>query len=115
IYNIAGNTWSTGPAAPSPYLLGGYTQIGQFLYLIGSFTNATGVNTTVSMRLDMSANTWSTGPAWSPGRADFALASSGTTLYAIGGDSQGGGYFDGSVEVDELQTGLWPGGSWVAS
>ncbi len=28
IYNIASNTWSAGPAAPSPYLLGGYAQIG---------------------------------------------------------------------------------------
>ena len=115
IYNIASNTWSAGPAAPSPFLLGGYTQIGQFLYLIGGFTSTTGVNTTVSMRLDMTTNTWSTGPVWTPARADFALAAAGTKLIAIGGDSNGGSFFDPSAQVDELDTSTWPGGTWVPS
>ena len=78
IYDIAGNSWSAGPASPSPYQLGGYAQIGQFLYLIGSFTSTPTVNTTVSMRLDMATNTWSTGPVWTPARADFGLAAAGT-------------------------------------
>jgi hypothetical protein len=115
IYNIASNTWSAGPAAPSPFLLGGYAQVGQFLYLIGSFTSTTGVNTTVSMRLDMATNTWSTGPVWTPARADFALAAAGTRLIAIGGDSNGGSFFDASAQVDELDTSTWPGGTWVSS
>ncbi len=115
IYNIASNTWSVGPAAPSPFLLGGYAQIGQFLYLIGGFTSTTGVNTTVSMRLDMATNTWSTGPVWTPQRADFALAAVGTRLIAIGGDSNGGSFYDPSAQVDELDTSTWPGGAWVPS
>ena len=93
IYNITTSTWSVGPAAPSPYYFGGYTQIGRFLYLIGSFTSSSSSNSTVSMRLDMATNTWSTGPAWTPARADFALAAAGTQLFAIGGDSNGGSFF----------------------
>jgi hypothetical protein len=45
------------------------------------------------MRLDMSTNTWSTGPVWNPRRADFGLAVAGTKLFAIGGDSNGDGFF----------------------
>ena len=111
IYNIASNTWSTGPSAPSPYFLGGYTQIGQFLYLVGSYTTTASVNTTVSMRLDMAANAWSTGPVWTPQRADFALAAAGAKLIAIGGDSNGGA----SAQVDELDTNNWLAGAWTAS
>ncbi len=117
IYNISNNTWSSGPAAPADYELGGYTQVGQFLYLIGTSTGdpANHTNSTVSMRLDMSTNTWSTGPAWTPQRADFALAASGSKLFAIGGDLNGGGFFDFSTQVDELETSSWPAGTWAAS
>ena len=63
IYNVSGNSWSAGPVAPAPYLLGGYTQIGQFLYCVGSFSATSPANnSSVCMRLDMSNNTWSTGP-----------------------------------------------------
>ena len=63
----------------------------------------------------MSNNTWSTGPVFTPQRADFALASNGTKLFAIGGDTTGGGFFDVSAQVDELETSTWPSGSWVNS
>ena len=115
IYNIASNTWSAGPAAPSPYLLGGYAQIGQFLYLIGGYATTTAANSSVSMRLDMSTNTWSTGPVWTPARADFGLAPAGSKLIAMGGDSNGNAAFDASAQVDELDTVAWPGGSWMVS
>ena len=116
IYNISSNTWSSGPDAPADYQLGGYTQVGQFLYLIGTSTGDTNnTNSTVSMRLDMSTNTWSTGPTWTPQRADFALAASGSKLFAIGGDLNGGGFFDPSAQVDELETSSWPAGTWTPS
>jgi hypothetical protein len=114
IYNITSNSWTTGPDAPASYQLGGYTQVGRFLYLIGSFTGNS-ANSTVSMRLDMSTSTWTTGPVWTPQRNDFALAASGSKLFAIGGDATGGGFFDASVQVDELDTGSWPSGSWSSS
>ena len=116
IYNISSNSWSGGPNAPAPYQLGGYTQLGQFLYLVGSYgPTSTSPNSNVTMRLDMSNNTWSTGPTWTPQRADFALAANGSKLFAMGGDSTGGGFFDVSAQVDELETSTWPSGSWISS
>src|SRR3954447_12753896 len=36
-YNVASNTWFTGTVAPANYQLGGYTTVGQYLYLVGSY------------------------------------------------------------------------------
>ena len=36
-------------------------------------------------------------------------------LYALGGDTQGGGFFDSTNEVDELDLSAWPGGTWTSS
>jgi N-acetylneuraminic acid mutarotase len=137
-YQISGNSWSPGAAVPAPYFLGGYTQVGQYLYLVGGFgatllDSSTGLpassvladhtvnalvpeaNSNVTMRLDMNTGTWSTGPAWTMQRGDFALASDGVKLYAMGGDAPGGTYFDATAEVDELQLATWPSGTWVPS
>jgi hypothetical protein len=114
IYNITNNSWTTGPNAPASYQLGGYMQVGHYLYLVGSYGTAI-INSAVSMRLDLATNTWTTGPTWTPQRADFALAASGSKLFAIGGDVNGGGFFDASNQVDELDTAAWPSGSWTAS
>ena len=114
IYNIAGNSWTTGPNAPAAYQLGGYTQVGRFLYVVGGYTQ-TNANSDVTMRLDMSNNTWTTGPVFTPQRADFALAASGLKLFAIGGDTTGGDPYNASALVDELETSAWPSGSWVSS
>lgn len=116
IYDIASNTWSLGPVSPAPVHFGGYTQVGRFLYVVGGWGgSAPAVNLNVTMRLDMATNTWSTGPTWVPRRADFALAALGTKLFAIGGDANGGTFFDASTQVDELETATWPGGTWVVS
>src|SRR6185369_4622279 len=37
VYDIATNTWSAGTAAPNDFLLAGYQQVGQFLYVVGGF------------------------------------------------------------------------------
>ncbi len=116
IYNIATNTWSTGPTAPTAFFLSGYTQVGQYLYVVGGWSVASpGANLTTTMRLDMSANTWSTGPVFTSARADLALASVGTRLVAMGGDTDGGTFMDPTVQVEQLDTSSWPSGSWVAS
>ena len=39
----------------------------------------------------------------------------GTKLFAIGGDSNGGTFFDESAQVDELETASWPSGTWMVS
>ena len=58
--------------------------------------------------------TWDTGPAFTPARADFALAydASQNKLYAMGGDADGGGFFDSTNLVNELDLSGWPGGTW---
>ena len=142
VYDVATNTWSAGTAAPNDFLLAGYQQVGQYLYVVGGFSpsgpvNVAGelssvlsrglakqpavplANNTTTLRLDMSSapGVWSTGPAFTPGRADFGLAyDAGTNkLYAMGGDATGGGFFDSTNLVDELSVASWPGGSWAAS
>ena len=98
VYDIATNTWSTGNPAPTGVFLSGYQTVGNYLYIVGGFTGrSVGANSTATMRLDMSTGTWSSGPAFTPQRADFALASFGTKLYAIGGDTTGGSYFDSTA------------------
>ena len=63
VYDIATNTWSTGTAPPSGIFLSGYQTVGNFLYVVGGFTPTVGVNSTATMRLDMTTGTWSSGPA----------------------------------------------------
>ena len=36
-------------------------------------------------------------------------------LFALGGDASGGGFFDFTSEVDELNLTTWPAGTWVIS
>jgi N-acetylneuraminic acid mutarotase len=119
VYDIATNTWSAGTAAPSGYLLAGYHQVGQFLYVVGGWTGGGPTGLTTTMRLDMSSapGVWENGPSFPQGRSDFGLAyDTGTnTLYALGGDLQGGGFFDSTNEVDELSLAGWPGGTWNPS
>ena len=104
MYDIATNSWSTGNPAPAGVFLSGYQTVGNYLYIVGGFTDNPAANSTATMRLDMSTGTWSSGPAFTPQRADFALASFGTKLYAIGGDTTGGSYFDSTDLVNELDT-----------
>jgi hypothetical protein len=118
--DVPSNTGTTGTAAPNPFLLAGYHQLGQYLYIVGGWTGGASTGLTASSRLDMTSapGVWSNGPAFPMGRADFGLAYDPGTdkLYALAGDAQGGGFFDSVTEVDESPTlGAWPAGTWVAS
>ena len=140
VYDVATNTWSSGTIAPNDFLLAGYQQVGQYLYVVGGFeaagpnrataaagssvlsggqSEAPDANNATTLRLDMSSapGVWSTGPAFTPGRADFALSYDAGTdkLYAMGGDANGGGFFDSTNLVNELSVSSWPAGSWAAS
>jgi hypothetical protein len=119
VYDIATNTWSPGTAAPAPFLLAGYHQLGQFLYVVGGF-DPTFVNNATTWRLDMSSapGTWETGPAFTPQLGDFGLAyDSGTNrLYSLGGDlPNDGNPFNSTAQVNELDLSAWPGGTWNPS
>ena len=139
VYSISGGSWTSGNAAPSPYLLGAYNIAGNYLYLVGSYgasplsgghsassilngakgasIAAPDANSTAVQRLDLTAGTWSTGPTWTQGRADAGLAydPASNTLYFLGGDANNGGYFDSTALVDEYTLSSWPGGAFVAS
>src|SRR4029079_11949884 len=119
VYDVATNTWSPGTAAPDNFLLAGYKQVGQYLYVAGGWTGGAPTGLTTTRRLNMSSapGVWENGPAFPMGRSDFGLAyDAGTNkLYALGGDTQGGGFFDSTNEVDELPLGSWPSGTWAMS
>ncbi len=115
VYNIGTNTSSAGTPAPvGPFLLAGYHQIGQFLYVVGGFDPGA-LNYATTLRLDMSPGTWDTGPAFTPQLADFGLAyDAGTNkLYSLGGDlPNDGNFFNSTNQVNELDVSAWPGGTW---
>jgi cell division septation protein DedD len=120
VYDVATNTWSAGTAAPSEFLLAGYQQVGQFLYVVGGWDlTSPATNKTTTFRLDMSSapGVWETGPTFTPQRSDFGLAydPAANKLYALGGDVNGNGFFDSTNLVDELDLSGWPGGTWTAS
>jgi hypothetical protein len=56
IYNIAGNTWSTGAAMPQANTFGSAVSSGAFIYLAGGYTGAAG--TLKAYRYDIVGNTW---------------------------------------------------------
>jgi hypothetical protein len=114
VYDIVAGTWSPGNPAPTAFFLAGYTTVGRHLYVVGGFTGAV-TNSTAMMRLDMMTGVWASGPAFTPQRGDFALASIGNKLVAIGGDTNGGGFFDSTTAVDEYFISRFPGGTWKSS
>ncbi len=111
--------WTAGTAAPDPFLLAAYHQEGQYLYLAGGWTGGGPTGLTTTRRLDMTSapGVWSNGPTFTMGRSDFGLAYDPGTgkLYAMGGDAQGGGFFDSTNEVDEVDISAWPAGTWNLS
>ena len=55
VYDVATNTWSAGTPAPNGYLLAGYQQVGQYLYVVGGWTGGAPTGLTTTTRLDMSS------------------------------------------------------------
>jgi hypothetical protein len=120
VYDVVGNSWTAGRAVPNGTLLSGYQQVGQFLYVVGGWTNFGPNNLTTTYRLDMSSapGTWETGPTFTPALADFGLAyDQGTNkLYSLGGDlPNDGNFFNSTNQVNELDLSGWPTGTWVSS
>ncbi len=115
IFDIAANAWTgTGTSMPTATSAAGYFQIGSYLYIVGGWGAAYPSNVNAVQRYNMATDTWSTGPAIPTPPADFTLAGNTQKLYAIGGDIDGGGFWDSSTQVQSLDLSAWPGGSWVA-
>lgn len=115
IYDIASDTW-IGSGADMPVASGnaGFVQFGPYLYITGGWgTTAPDANVNATQRYDLDNNLWEVGPQFLSARADFALAATADALYAIGGDADGGAFFDGSALVEKLDLTGWPAGSWI--
>ena len=96
VFDIGTNTWlANGANMPTATSAAGYAQIGSFLYIVGGWGIASpGVNVNQTQRYDMATNTWTAGPTFTSARSDHALAATSVALYAIGGDNNGGSFFD---------------------
>jgi hypothetical protein len=103
IYDIAAGTWSTGDPLPVGVSAMGFVQTGPWLYLAGGWGElAPTANITATQRYDLVGDAWDLGPEFNSARADFALAATSQSLYAIGGDNDGGGPFDATDLVESL-------------
>lgn len=114
IYDIATNSWQgTGTSMPEAVVIPGYVQAGAHLYIVGGWGDAApGVNVGIAQRYSLENDTWESGPALNIARADLALAMTNEALYAIGGDNDGGGFFDPTRTVERLPLAGWPASSW---
>ena len=134
VYDVASNTWSAGTSAPNDFLLAGYQQVGQYLYVVGGF-EAAGPNRAIAARTSVLSGDHSEAPdannattlrldmASAPGHGPQVLRSPRrgqtsvwlTMLERVNctlsvGRSTGGGFFDSTNLVDELSVASWPAG-----
>ena len=115
IYDIATDTW-TGTGAPMPTGVSnaGFVQSGEFVYVVGGWgASSPGVNSDQTQRYDMSSDTWEIGPTFDLAVSDHALSGTDTALYVMGGDQNGGGFFEATDAVQRLDLSSWPGGTWT--
>ena len=112
-YDISSDSWSRLlDTLAVPTTFPGYVQAGQYLYMVGGWGElAPDTAVTLTQRLDMASGTVETGPVFD-GRSDLALGATMDALYAIGGDADGGGFFDASDAVTRYDLSAWPGGGW---
>jgi N-acetylneuraminic acid mutarotase len=115
IYDIATNTWTgNGASEPTATAQSGYVQSGTFVYVVGGWgVSAPGSNSNQTQRYDMSSDTWEVGPTFDVAVSDFAIAGTDTALYAMGGDQNGGGFFEPTNTAQRLDLSSWPGGAWA--
>jgi hypothetical protein len=115
IYDIASGVWTAQGGAPMP--AGAYgageAQVGPYLFMVGGWADDILNNLDTTQRYDMSENTWLVQHDFPSQRAVFALATTGSRLYAIGGDKNGGTEFETNL-VEYLDIAGWPGMGWQA-
>ena len=88
-------------------------QTGPYVYVVGGWGDAApDVNVNTTQRYDLTADTWELGPEFISARADLALAATAGALYAIGGDRNGGWFFEPTKTVEWLDLADWPAGAW---
>jgi hypothetical protein len=114
VYDIATETWiANGASMPVATNVPGWTQVNEYLYVVGGWGTLITDSITATQRYNMATNTWSLGPIFTSARADFTLAATGQYLYAIGGDANGGGFFDATTLVERLDYIQWASAAWT--
>jgi uncharacterized repeat protein (TIGR01451 family) len=114
IYNIATGEWNAlGATMPVSTSAAGWTQVNEYLYVVGGWSDSTTNNITATQRYNMAYDGWETGPTFTSGRADFTLAATDQYLYAIGGDADDGGFFDAVTLTERLDYTNWYGDAWT--
>ena len=116
VYDIGTDRWvSTTGRMPQATDFAGSAQSGRFLYVVGGWDdNSPAANVRSTQRLDTVTGIWSTGPELPGAPADFALVATGTALFAVGGDADGGEFKDASATVRKLDLARWPAGNWIS-
>ncbi|MEW1862582.1 carboxypeptidase regulatory-like domain-containing protein [Streptomyces sp. NPDC088194] len=96
IYDIAGNTWSTGANSPKPYAGSGTAVLDGKLYSVGGCT-ATACGTTDVTVYDPASDSWSTAAAYPESVAWESCGAVAGKLYCAGGTTDAGSITHGYV------------------
>jgi uncharacterized membrane protein len=91
----------------------GSAQAGQYLFVIGGFSDSLASNFAETRRYDMENDEWVAGPDLLEARGDLGVAITDKALYVIGGDATGGGQFDSTDTLQRLEWADWPAGTWT--
>jgi MYXO-CTERM domain-containing protein len=103
IYDIAGNSWSTGADLPAVRYSLDCAVIDAKIYCAGGYSASAGTN---SLYLyDIAGNSWSTGPTLPAARHGYAGVALGGKYYVLGGMS--GSTYVASVAVYDPVGGAW--------
>jgi hypothetical protein len=115
VFNLALWEWTAGGGQDIPYAASffGSVQTGQYLYAVGGYSGDFAHNIDRTQRYNMATDQWEEGPFFTSARALLTLAATNAHLYALGGDMDGGGAFDQTDLVEELDLSAWPAGSWT--
>jgi N-acetylneuraminic acid mutarotase len=115
VFDIATNQWHLDGGKPIPVAVfaPAYTQVGQYLYVVGgNSTDSPAHNVDRVQRYDMASDTWEQTGFPSARGMGFALAYSGSQLYAMGGDLDGTDYYEETDRIETLDLTTWPDSSW---
>ncbi|MEZ4513927.1 MAG: S8 family serine peptidase [Chloroflexota bacterium] len=115
VYDIASDSWLDDAAPMSIAAVNmGYTQQGKWLYVAGGWGDDSPIaNIAVTQRYDLASNSWEIGPNLIEARADMAMAATAQALYVMGGDKDGGAFFDATDSVERLDLASWT--AWEAA
>jgi len=115
VYDLVTEEWTAGGGLPMPTAASfhGSVQIGPFLYAVGGGSGDPMHNIDQTQRYNMATDKWERGPQFTSARSITSLAASGSHLFALGGDMNGGWIFDFTDQVEYLDLSTWPAGTWT--